>query len=272
MISSISCSSGEASRYSTMRSDVAVVVAHDAAVVLGVVQLDGGERGGGVGVQVPLVELGDELAVDQRHVAVQHHDVAVEALERLEAGADGVAGAAPLLLHRALAAHGEDLGDGVLVGAGDDHDALGRDAERGVDDVREHGPAAHLVQHLGAVGLHARAQARRQDDDCERRALLVCGAHLAHLVACAAGVARRRTIWRDTGWGGRIRTSGCRDQNPVPYHLATPQRRTAGAPHGGRPPAAKAAEKHSTRARRRPPARASTPSRGAPWARSAAGR
>ena len=27
-----------------------------------------------------------------------------------------------------------------------------------------------------------------------------------------------------TGWGGRIRTSEWRDQNPLPYHLATPQR------------------------------------------------
>lgn len=26
------------------------------------------------------------------------------------------------------------------------------------------------------------------------------------------------------GWGGRIRTYGTRDQNPLPYHLATPQR------------------------------------------------
>src|SRR5437016_6274931 len=26
-----------------------------------------------------------------------------------------------------------------------------------------------------------------------------------------------------TGWGGRIRTSEWRDQNPLPYHLATPQ-------------------------------------------------
>ena len=26
------------------------------------------------------------------------------------------------------------------------------------------------------------------------------------------------------GWGGRIRTSECRNQNPVPYHLATPQK------------------------------------------------
>jgi hypothetical protein len=27
----------------------------------------------------------------------------------------------------------------------------------------------------------------------------------------------------NVGWGGRIRTSGWRDQNPLPYHLATPQ-------------------------------------------------
>lgn len=27
----------------------------------------------------------------------------------------------------------------------------------------------------------------------------------------------------DTGWGGRDRTYECRNQNPVPYHLATPQ-------------------------------------------------
>lgn len=26
------------------------------------------------------------------------------------------------------------------------------------------------------------------------------------------------------GWGGRIRTSECQDQNLVPYHLATPQK------------------------------------------------
>ena len=26
-----------------------------------------------------------------------------------------------------------------------------------------------------------------------------------------------------TGWGGRDRTYECRNQNPVPYHLATPQ-------------------------------------------------
>ena len=26
-----------------------------------------------------------------------------------------------------------------------------------------------------------------------------------------------------SGWGGRDRTYECRNQNPVPYHLATPQ-------------------------------------------------
>ncbi len=29
------------------------------------------------------------------------------------------------------------------------------------------------------------------------------------------------------GWGGRIRTYGCGNQNPVPYRLATPQREVA---------------------------------------------
>ena len=30
-----------------------------------------------------------------------------------------------------------------------------------------------------------------------------------------------------SGWGGRDRTYECRNQNPVPYHLATPQYRIA---------------------------------------------
>jgi hypothetical protein len=34
---------------------------------------------------------------------------------------------------------------------------------------------------------------------------------------------------RNVGWGGRIRTSEWRNQNPLPYHLATPQYRS-GAP------------------------------------------
>ena len=29
----------------------------------------------------------------------------------------------------------------------------------------------------------------------------------------------------DLGWGGRVRTFAWRNQNPLPYHLATPQKR-----------------------------------------------
>ena len=49
-------------------------------------------------------------------------------------------------------------------------------------------------------------------------------------VSVAAALARGRTrhsflplMKERTGWGGRDRTSACRNQNPVPYRLATPQ-------------------------------------------------
>jgi hypothetical protein len=38
------------------------------------------------------------------------------------------------------------------------------------------------------------------------------------------------------GWGARIRTWEWRNQNPLPYHLATPQYRRIGAVRLGRPP------------------------------------
>src|SRR5437763_15902673 len=38
---------------------------------------------------------------------------------------------------------------------------------------------------------------------------------------------RSRSLENLAGWGGRIRTSVCRNQNPVPYHLATPHQGTA---------------------------------------------
>ncbi len=50
------------------------------------------------------------------------------------------------------------------------------------------------------------------------------------------------------GWGGRIRTSVWRNQNPLPYHLATPQRVT-GAKLSGKPRVGKKA------GRRAPPRR-----------------
>ena len=38
------------------------------------------------------------------------------------------------------------------------------------------------------------------------------------------------------GWGAWIRTREWRNQNPLPYHLATPQYRRIGAGRLGRPP------------------------------------
>ncbi len=49
-----------------------------------------------------------------------------------------------------------------------------------------------------------------------------------HLLPCNAGglfPPALRHVCRLTGWGGRDRTSECRNQNPVPYRLATPHRR-----------------------------------------------
>ena len=34
----------------------------------------------------------------------------------------------------------------------------------------------------------------------------------------------KKRIQRKDGWGGRDRTCAWRDQNPLPYHLATPQK------------------------------------------------
>ena len=39
-----------------------------------------------------------------------------------------------------------------------------------------------------------------------------------------------RITWAD-GWGGRDRTFECWNQNPVPYHLATPQSSGQGRDH-----------------------------------------
>ncbi len=48
-----------------------------------------------------------------------------------------------------------------------------------------------------------------------------------------AGSSRRGPEARKSGWGGRVRTSEWRNQNPLPYHLATPQQGLEAL--GGRP-------------------------------------
>src|SRR5688572_1828436 len=53
--------------------------------------------------------------------------------------------------------------------------------------------------------------------------------------ATAAAVFQPRPLGAglQTGWGGRDRTYECRNQNPVPYHLATPQVTYSSPDHRG---------------------------------------
>ena len=70
-----------------------------------------------------------------------------------------------------------------------------------LDHPVDHPPAEQRVQVLGRRALHARAEATGHHDCCE-----------------VVGHVRRE-------WLGRQDSNlGSRDQNPLPYHLATPHR------------------------------------------------
>ena len=71
------------------------------------------------------------------------------------------------------------------------------------------------------TGPHFRPQGTRI------RLSLVSGRNLTPQYPTECGRLRERGFWSAIpgmrGWGGRIRTSVWRNQNPLPYHLATPQ-------------------------------------------------
>src|SRR5690242_7722426 len=138
----------------------------------------------------------DRLGSERRDVAVEDEDVAAEALERRARATHRVARAAGLLLHGDL-----DLLEGVARLPGrDDHEPLDAGFAGGADDPVHHPPAEQRVQVLRRGALHPRSDSGGHHDCCE----LVC-----HV--------RKR-------WLGRQDSNlGSRDQNPLPYHLATPQ-------------------------------------------------
>ncbi len=101
---------------------------------------------------------------------------------------------------------------------------VGRRA-RGLHD--EHVAAAHVLHQLDR---HL-AVAEAADVRAPQRHLQVTGDVEGQLrIRVAREHRHRRTVHRGhspisvDGWGGRIRTSEWRDQNPLPYRLATPQR------------------------------------------------
>src|SRR5438067_1540371 len=68
----------------------------------------------------------------------------------------------------------------------------------------------------------AREQRERVAGTVVGRAHNCCAARFCPPALNAAACHQARQVSK-TGWGGRIRTSEWRDQNPLPYHLATPQ-------------------------------------------------
>ncbi len=113
-------------------------------------------------------ESGKRLAGQQRDVPVRHDDVARQLLEGLEPDAYRVPRTELMLLD------GLDRVRSDLVQVGrhllalvtdDDDEVVWFESGRGSDRVRQHRPAAHLMEELGALRLHARPAARGEDDD-----------------------------------------------------------------------------------------------------------
>lgn len=144
-------------------------VADDPSVPGGVGDL-GAEHGDGVGVGgVGGGERGERLAGQQRGVAADHDDGALDGPAQLvEPDAHRVPGA--LLLGLVGGAHlgvrGGEVGGDLLARVADDHDeVLGRQLAGGRDDMSDERAPGDLVQNLGGLRLHAGALTRCEDDD-----------------------------------------------------------------------------------------------------------
>ena len=98
-----------------------------------------------------------------------------------------------------------------------------------IDHVIEIGLRPQLVEALREFGLAppamdgAAAQEMGNDGHGQPRR---CGAKVSQGCESTPQPGHFLLFYKDldwSGWGGRIRTYGWRNQNPLPYHLATPQ-------------------------------------------------
>ena len=148
--------------------------------------------------------------VDQRVVGVHDQHVAVEAGQRLAAGQDGVAGAARAVLHGGR-----------------------RPVRARARRARADRAATITTAGSAASGSTARQRPARAAGGRRR-----CAAPWAGATSCACpcrrrGRGRRAVAVMSTQKGrlGRLDSNqGSRDQNPLPYHLATPHRRAVRQP------------------------------------------
>ena len=190
-------SSADASAASTIRARRPFVVAHDAAVRAEVVGLEREHRRGGALRPVRLDERAHGLGSKARHVAVQHDDVAAR---RLRARRARSGRRRPCRAPRA-APRPRRRRRSRAVRRRDDDDARDARLARRFDDPVDHPAAEQRVQVLRRRAAHARAEATGHHDCCE----------------LVRHVRRGRLGRQDSNLGSR-------DQNPLPYRLATPQR------------------------------------------------
>ena len=174
----------------------AVRVPHDPAVCRGVGRLEGEDGRGGSGGAMRLDERGDRLRPQRGHVAVEDEDVAVEVAERLARAADGVAGAARLLLHGDV--------DAVVELArrrrGDDDDPLHARPARGLDDPVDHPPAEQRMEVLRRRALHARADPSGHHDCCERLHVSTCQSEVAGAPGFEPGITGPKPVALPLGY------------------------------------------------------------------------
>ena len=139
----------------------------------------------------------EELALGEVNSGIYVFDAAKlrPALERLTRAADSVTGTARLRLHCDIDAH-EQFARRLR---GDDDDALDARPARGLDDPVDHSPAEQRMEVLRRRALHARADPSGHHYGCE---------WFRHV--------SQRLGRQDSNLGSR-------DQNPLPYRLATPQ-------------------------------------------------
>jgi hypothetical protein len=145
------------------RLDVTLLVADDASVGAGVVELDGHHRRPRVGVPMGRDQPLDDLGADQWMVAGEH-DHGLGVADQVVRGAHSASGAVGFGLDHRLGALGQ-AGGQVSVGRDDHGHTPGPGLARGQHGPSDHRTAGHVVQDLGQRGAHARSLARGHDQD-----------------------------------------------------------------------------------------------------------
>lgn len=175
--------------------DGAVFVKFNASVAKGLGRSEG-ESGRGVGAAVyGLCELCYRVCLDERQVAVEHHNRAGIDAASLDGHLYGVAGTQALdLLNRLDGDGGVDIcvlekrAHFVCMASHDNDHAAAACGDRSVDDPVDHRFAKDLMRYLGVVGLHACALAGGEDDGgCVHASPGLFGMYCAAALATATG-------------------------------------------------------------------------------------